>query len=153
MPWPTVSDNTGRFQFDNVKLAPGQNTITVQATDNAGNTSKFTLTVQRNAPTSTQPDSVLEWNQITLQAIQSAADDPVVASRVLALESLAVFDTINSIDGTQSYFAHLGAPADTSTDAAVAAAAHEVLSALYPQERTALDALFAQSLGAIPNGQ
>ncbi|MBO0717711.1 MAG: hypothetical protein J2P55_10310, partial [Rhizobiales bacterium] len=149
----TVTDTKGHFQFGNVALAPGANTLSAQATDDAGNTSKFTITLQHNAPTSSQSDSVLQWDQITLQAIQSAADDPIVASRVLALESLAVYDTINSIDGTQSYFVHLDAPADTLTDAAVAAAAHEVLSKLYPAEQSALDALFAQSLNAIPNGQ
>jgi len=43
-------------------------------------------------------------------------------------------------------------PRDASQEAAAAAAAHQVLVALYPAFKTALDAALQQSLAEIPDG-
>src|SRR5262249_49626252 len=87
----TIANNEGAFQFVNVPLTVGDNPLQVQASDLANNTSDFSLTVQRSAPSGlTNP--VLQWNQLALNAIALDADAPTVASRALAMESLAVYD-------------------------------------------------------------
>ncbi|HLJ65403.1 MAG TPA: vanadium-dependent haloperoxidase, partial [Stellaceae bacterium] len=149
----TISDNKGQFEFTNVQLAPGMNKLTAAASDSLGNTRSFTLPLNYVPQTRPQGDVVLQWDQIALNAIVATASDTVTASRALAMESLAVLDTVNAIDNTPSYLVHLGAPADASVSAAVAAAAHEILVSLYPQQKSVLDALFAQSLAVVQNGQ
>jgi hypothetical protein len=66
----------------------------------------------------------------------------------------AIYDAVNTIQTThQPYLVHLsGVSATASQDAAVAAAAHEVLVRLYPSFQTALDTQLQQSLAGIPDG-
>ena len=148
----TLANTTGAFQLTNVPLVQGANPLTVTATDLAGNTSSASLTVQGLAPTGA-PDPVIEWNQTTLNAIATDADAPTVASRALAMESLAVYDVISAIDGTPGYLIKVTAPADASADAAVAAAADTMLDTLYPAQAATFDAQLATELAAIPDGQ
>ena len=51
----------------------------------------------------TQADAVLTWTNVTLQAIQRDVTDPPVATRILAIESLAVYDTLAAIQGTPAF--------------------------------------------------
>jgi hypothetical protein len=147
----TVSSNTGTFQFTNIPLDLGDNTFTAQATDVAG-TSSFTLTINRQPPTG-QQNAVLVWNQAVLNAIQMDASDPLVASRAMAMVQAAVFDAVSAIEGTPGYAIQLTAPAGASATAAVATAAHTVLSYLYPAQQDSFDALLADSLAQVPPGQ
>jgi hypothetical protein len=66
----------------------------------------------------------------------------------------AIYDAVNAIDRThRPYLIHLSdVPRDASQEAAAAAAAHEVLVALYPAFKTTLDAQLQQSLAQIPDG-
>jgi hypothetical protein len=41
----TIANTSGAFQFTNVNLAQGANSLTVQATDAVGNTSTYSLTI------------------------------------------------------------------------------------------------------------
>ena len=50
---------------------------------------------------------------------------------------------------TPAYLVQMTAPAGASADAAVAAAAHKILTYLYPGQMTALDARYATALAAI----
>ena len=93
------------------------------------------------------------WNETTLQAIAKDADPPTVASRALAMESLAVYDALAGIEGKQGYLVNMTAPADASPDAAVAAAADTILDYLYPAQAPSFDAQLAAALGVIPDGQ
>ena len=63
----------------------------------------------------------------------------------MAMESIAVMDVINAIDGSPTYLVNLTPPANVSTAAAVAAAAHQVLIHLYPGQAKALDAALART--------
>jgi hypothetical protein len=111
-------------------------------------------------------DMVLEWNLNAVNAIGNLptatppglgqAPPPSVIS--LAMVQGAVYDAVNAIDGThEPYLLHIHAPADASQAAAVATAAHNVLVGLVaappPQVIASLDALYATSLGKIPDGQ
>jgi hypothetical protein len=148
----TIANTAGTFQFTNVSLTSGNNPFTVQATDFAGNTSTYSVTIQLQAATSTT-NPVLQWNQTTLQAIATDADAPTVASRALAMESLAVYDVISAINGTPGYLVNVTAPSDASANAAVAEAADTILDYLYPAQAATFDAQLAAALAGIPDGQ
>jgi hypothetical protein len=66
----------------------------------------------------------------------------------------AIYDAVNTIDGTHApYLIRLsGVSPAASQDAAASAAAHEVLVALYPAFKAALDLQFQLSLTQISGG-
>jgi membrane-associated phospholipid phosphatase len=97
-------------------------------------------------------DPVLVWNDLTNRAIQATATDAFEAPRALAMESIAVFDTIRSIDGMPAFMARLLAPHGISVNVAVAAAAHAVLSHVFPTRRAVLDAALATAVVREPAG-
>jgi hypothetical protein len=147
----TASSNKGVFQFQDVALAPGNNTLTVRATNATGQSTDFTLTIQRTSESS-QPNEVIVWNQVLLNAILTDDSTPPVASRAMAMVQMAVFDAVNAVDGTPTRFVSVAAPSGSSPEAAVASAAHRVLSYLYPVQTASFDASLTDSLGKIPNG-
>ncbi|ANL30128.1 phosphatidic acid phosphatase protein (plasmid) [Rhizobium phaseoli] len=147
----TIANSGGGFQFASVALAPGLNALSIQATDLAGNNSTGSLTVEQIAQAGGS-NAVLAWNRIMLDAIRSDASTPPVASRGLAMESIAVSDVVAAINGTSGYYVTMHALAGTSVEAAIAAAAHKILTYLYPAQTAALDAKFAASLAAIQDG-
>ncbi len=146
----SVASNTGAFQFTNVSLSQGANILTVQSTDPVGNINAHELTVDRLVSTGTV-DAAVQWNKITLQAIAAGGSNPAFASRALAMESLAVFDAVSSIDGTPGYLLNMPAPADADVNAAASQAAHDVLAYLYPLQQFTFDTALATSLAAIPD--
>src|SRR5437868_4568502 len=78
---------------------------------------------------------------------------PARASRAMAIMHIAIFEAVNAISGR--YRSYTGLPAaarDTSMEAAIAEAAHDTLSALFPSQKAAFDEELAQDLGAI-NGR
>jgi len=95
-------------------------------------------------------DVVLVWNDQVNHAIQVSDTDPFKASRDLALESIAVLDTIKSIEGAPCFLVRLPGPGTVMTGVAVAAAAHTILRHLFPVQRVALDAALADSLAGEP---
>lgn len=147
----TLSNGTGTFQLPDLTLAVGANVFTLRTSDVAGNHSDFIRTITRLAATQ-QADVVLTWNQIMLEAIRLDATPPPMASRGMAMVSLAMYDTVNAIDGTPGFYVNLPAQPGTSADAAAAAAAHHVLSYLYPGQQALFDTQLATSLASIPNG-
>jgi Leucine-rich repeat (LRR) protein/membrane-associated phospholipid phosphatase len=97
-------------------------------------------------------DPVLFWNAQTNLAIQATGADAFQASRSLALESIAVMDTARSIEGMPAFMLRLPVARDLPEGAAVTAAAHAVLTHLFPTRQLALDATFGDALGAEPPG-
>ena len=110
----------------------------------------------------TRPDGRLDvvrrWNRIAIDAsgldhtpvavgesrVFGEQIGPGRASRALAIVQIAVFDAVNAIHGGyQSYTGLSRAPRDTSLDAAVAQAAHDTLSALFPSQRASFDEALA----------
>ena len=114
--------------------------------------------------------TVRDWNLHALNALANPVAAPVpgagqtgpVSALHMAMVQGAVYDAVNSIDGRhESYLDGLPpADPDASLDAAVATAAHHVLVGLgiapvpaLPQVvRDRLDALYAETLAAIPDG-
>jgi hypothetical protein len=141
----------GRFALHDLALSEGSNVLSVRVTDAAGNSTASALTLQRTTP-DPGSDPVLAWNQTALQTIQADAAQPAFATRALAMESIAVLDTLAAIDGTAAYLVGLQAPAGIPAVAAVAAAAHQVLLHLFPNQKARLDARLAVDLASVAAG-
>jgi len=98
-------------------------------------------------------DEVLHWNNVLLDAVRTTSTPPPKASRAMAMVHTAIYDAVNCIDQDhEAYLYNVPAPADTSREAAVAQAAHRVLSNLYPAQQSVFDAALAASLQSIPDG-
>jgi hypothetical protein len=100
-------------------------------------------------------DTVTEWNLNASNAlIVAAAQPPQVSVPHLAMVHGAVYDAVNAIDrGHEGYLvsSRLARRSD-SKEAAAATAAYRVLVHLVPAQQATLDALYASSLSAIPDG-
>src|SRR5438132_730103 len=98
-------------------------------------------------------DMVLRWNDALWAAVRTAGLNPTPSSRVAAIVQAAVYDAVNSIDGTHTpYLAAIPAPSGASEDAAAAQAAHDALLGLFPTQATTLDLELKASLQTIPDG-
>ena len=95
-------------------------------------------------------DPVLLWNEQTTLSIQATAMDPFMATRALALESIAVLDTLRSAAGLPGFLVRLPAPPNAPPAIAASAGARAMLVYLFPARRDALDRVFAQTLAAFP---
>jgi hypothetical protein len=104
-------------------------------------------------PATGPPNEALVWNEIMLQAIALAGSPPPVATRAMAIESLAVFNAVSAIEGTPGYLLSLTAPDGASAAAAAAQAAHDALVVLFPGQTALFDAQLVSSLGAIADGE
>jgi hypothetical protein len=98
-------------------------------------------------------DVIMDWNAkadaigIEKQLVNSAN------SRAQAMLHVAMFEAVNAIDRRYTpYKLNLAAEHGTSREAAAASAAHDVLVALYPDQKADLDAALATSLSAITDG-
>ena len=71
----------------------------------------------------------------------------------MAIMHIAMFEAVNAVDRRYApYRLKLTAGKDTSKEAAAAAAAHTVLTALHPDQQANLDATLKASLAAIADG-
>lgn len=92
-------------------------------------------------------DAVMDWNA-TAAALPIAV--PPVHARVMAAMHGAIHDAINSIEPVHDIYRFpVEALAGASKDAAVATAAHGVLTVLVPSQKAALDTALSQSLAKI----
>jgi membrane-associated phospholipid phosphatase len=101
-------------------------------------------------------DPVVEWNRTLLSIVRTPTAQPATVhpTRSFAIMHAAIYDAVNAIDRTHRPYA-VRVPVqtrDASQEAAAAAAAHEVLVALYPGFKSALDAELQQSLTPIARG-
>ncbi len=98
-------------------------------------------------------DVIVQWNNVSLGAIQVAQYRATQASRVLAMVHGAMFDAINNIDpACENYHVTAAAPTVISREAAAAAAAYRVLVTLFPAQTATFDTAIAESLLHVPNG-
>lgn len=96
-------------------------------------------------------DVVTDWNTTVTAVTSTGASPPQV--RAYALVHAAMHDAVNAIEHRyQPYAVDLKAPAGANVDAAAAAAAHGVLTAILPSQKAAADAALAASLAKIPDG-
>jgi hypothetical protein len=95
----------------------------------------------------------LLWNAQTNLSIQASWMDPFMATRALALESIAVLDTLRSQAGMPGFLVCLPAPADARPGIAASAAAHAMLVHLFPSRRAILDAAVVSCCRGAPRGR
>ncbi len=96
-------------------------------------------------------DQVTDWNLITENAIKTAALNPGIQGRFLAIVQNAVYDAVNGIVGKYTpYFVTESAPPGARPEAAAAQAAYTALKALFPAQSATFDAQLAESLSNIP---
>ena len=99
-------------------------------------------------------NAVTYWNAIADAAFTpSEGTNPMAQSRTLAILHAAIHDAVNAIDQRfESYTPGLAHTPRASVDAAVAAAARDVLVALLPEQTTMVEAAYSGALAAIPDG-
>jgi hypothetical protein len=98
-------------------------------------------------------DAVTDWNVIALNATAVPANS-ILQSRTLAIVHGAIYDAVRAVERNSApYAVDAEAPAGTSVEAAVVAAAHGSLVRLAPAERSTLDAALNVSLSRIADGQ
>lgn len=99
---------------------------------------------------------VIQWNRTLLMIVRTPGAQPstIHPTHSFAILHAAIYDAVNSIARTHTPYAIQlpGVSRHASQDAAVAAAAHTVLTDLYPSFQTMLDTQLQQSLALIPDG-
>lgn len=99
-----------------------------------------------------QEDVILQWNRVLMETILTPGQQPatIMPVRSYAMMHAAMFDAVNSIDGTHtSYLTDVPGSQNASIEAAAAQAAHDVLTALYPTRVAIFDAELATSLQGV----
>ena len=91
-------------------------------------------------------DAVVDWNEITVQAVSAGRPGPIGAVDI-ALVQVAVHDAVQAIDQQfEPYHAEIdtgrGERAQGRRSAAIAAAAHDVLVGIYPAQAATLDTTY-----------
>ncbi|BCT91781.1 haloperoxidase [Lysobacter helvus] len=98
------------------------------------------------------PDAVSEWNAIGIDA-GASLERGMSEQRELAMMHLAMHDALNAIRPVYApYAAGLGEHPNASPEAAIAAAAHDVLVATVPGKRAELDDAYASALDRVGAG-
>ena len=99
-------------------------------------------------------NAVTHWNVIATNAFTpSQGTNPMAQSRTLAILHAAIHDALNAIEPRfQAYSPGLGRANGASAEAAVAAAAREVLVTLLPEQAALVESEYARALAAIPDG-
>jgi hypothetical protein len=96
-------------------------------------------------------DVIMDWNA---KADAIAAEKqvlPAQQSRAMSILHIAMFEAVNAIERRYTpYKLTLSADRSTSKEAAAAAAAYDVLLAMYPDQKAALDTALTASLSGIP---
>jgi hypothetical protein len=111
-------------------------------------------------PWATAQNAVTNWNNIAITAARAStapgSASPGGASIYVAYMQLAVYNAVNSIDGSfEPYKYTLTAPADSSADAAAIEAAYETLLQVLPDQQSYLNGQYNDPLvgiASIPDG-
>ena len=99
-----------------------------------------------------QEDVILQWNRVLMETVSTPGQHPptIMPVRSYAMMHAAMFDAVNSIDGTYTpYLTDVPGSPNASLEAAAAQAAHDVLAALYPTRLAVFDAELAASLEGV----
>jgi hypothetical protein len=97
---------------------------------------------------------VSEWNEnaITAITVDNGYANPLQGTRVLTMVHVAIHDAVNGAIPQYERYEFTGHDPHANPTAAAAAAAHRVLSRLFPAQQTDLDARLSDSLHRLPNG-
>jgi hypothetical protein len=108
-------------------------------------------------PQSSAINPVVEWNRTLLAIVRTPGAQPatIQPTRSFAIMHAAIYDAVNAIDRThRAYLVQLpGVSRHASQDAAADAAAHQVLTQLYPAFQAMLDQELENTLAFVPDGR
>ena len=97
-------------------------------------------------------DVVLRWNRVLTETILTPGQHPgsIAGARSYAMMHAAIFDAVNSIDGSYTpYLIDVPGTKHASIEAAASRAAHDVLLALYPGRAEVFSAELAASIASV----
>jgi PAP2 superfamily len=135
-------------------FAPAR-TLALRSTTDAATVSMAYRRPPESADADRLPNEVVVWNRILLGILNTPGAQPATVhpTRNLAMMHLAIADAVGAISRRFApYGFELVASPYASQPAAAASAAHEVLVALYPAMKPALDAELARSLQLVRVG-
>jgi hypothetical protein len=114
------------------------------------------VAIRTPSTTTDWANPVVEWNRNLLSIVRTPGAQPetIHPTRSFAIMHAAIYDAVNAIDEThQAYLVQIPRISPGAwQEAAAAAAAHEVLVALYPKFQATLDIQLQQSLAQVPDG-
>ena len=113
------------------------------------------ITLLLASPAGVRGDAVLDWNAHASNAIVGVAGmRPERGLIRLAMVHLAIYDAVNAIGGYpyEPYAVKPNVASPASPEAATAAAAHDILVALFSAQQSDLNGKYAAALAAIPDG-
>src|SRR5204863_6497159 len=97
-------------------------------------------------------DPVLRWNAVLLDAIRTSQTAPPYAARNMAIVHTAIYNAVARIFPENApYLGRSMAAKKASAPAAVAQAAHDTLSALYPKLKSTFDSALTGAIAKIPD--
>ena len=97
-------------------------------------------------------DAISDWAAKANAVATEQRESPRSRARTLAIVNAAMFEAINAVEhGDTPHELNISADRNTSIEAAAAAAAHDVLVALYPDRAPDLSPALAASLAGIAN--
>jgi hypothetical protein len=104
-------------------------------------------------PPPSNADAVVAWNTAAINATLAAKLLPPQAVVTMAYAQAAVYDAVVAIQGGYKPYHYQLSPRhpDASVDAAVAEAAHDVLTHYLPSQQAAFDTQLVASLAAVPD--
>lgn len=100
----------------------------------------------------TAENVVLRWNRVLMETVSTPGQQPatIMPVRSYAIMHAAMFDAVNSIDGSNTpYLTEVPGTKNASVEAAAAQAAYDVLRALYPTRQAVFEMELAASLEGI----
>jgi hypothetical protein len=104
-------------------------------------------------PAAAHADAVADWNEKAVAAVYAARLSPDAQARALAIVHVAIFEALNSITPRFTpYRGRLPVEAGASPEAATAAAAHQALGKLFPDQAKDFDAALQAALARLPDG-
>jgi hypothetical protein len=109
-----------------------------------------------SAPEHSAEDVILQWNRVLAATVTAANQQPpsIVAARTYSMMHGAMFDAVNSIDGSyKPYLVDVPRSKNASIEAAAAQAAHDVLAALFPGRISIFDAELETSFAGLPENR
>jgi PAP2 superfamily len=96
-------------------------------------------------------DVIMDWNAKADAIAAEKQALPAQQSRAMSMLHIAMFEAVNGIERRYTpYKLTLSADRSTSKEAAAAAAAYDVLLAIYPDQKAVLDTALTASLSGIP---
>ena len=129
---------------------------TVHGSDGNPYASQYPSASSSRAPAFSAPGAiVIDWNKELVRIIGTPGAQPATIhpTRSFAMMHAAMYNAIVAITHSNPpYRSSLSAPSGARPDAAAAQAGHDMLAALYPSLKAALDQQLAAELVAIPDG-